>query len=93
LKVAGYLGVVGLELWMIVACSEIALDLVENRIDLKVVKDIFESSVGSLIVMNTLVTTDWLWVRFDPAYRVVWEEFAMDLMIGLAYRVETKVVK
>jgi len=33
LKVVEYLGVVGLEPWMMVACSEIALDLVENRID------------------------------------------------------------
>ena len=78
---------------MIAACSEIALDLVENRIDFNVVKDTFKSSVGPFFVVNTLVATDWLWVRFDPVYRVVWETFAMDLLIGLAYRVETKVVK
>jgi len=35
-----YLRVVVLEPWMVAACSEIALDLVENRIDLKVVKEI-----------------------------------------------------
>jgi len=66
LKVVEYLGVVRLEPWMIAACSEIALDLVESRTDLNVLKDTFESSVGSLFVVNTLVATDWLWVRFDP---------------------------
>jgi len=71
LKFVEYLGVVGLEPWMVATFSEIALDLVENRIDLKVVKYTFESSLGSLIVMNTLVATDWLWLRFDPVYRVV----------------------
>jgi len=93
LKVVEYLGVVGLEPWMIAACSEITLDLVESRIDLLVVKDTFESSVGSLIVVNTLVATGWLWVRFEPVYRVVWETFAMDLTTGLAYHVEMEVVE
>ena len=48
-KVVEYLGVMGLEPWMIATCSEIVLDLVENRIDLNVVKDIFESAVGSFL--------------------------------------------
>ena len=56
----------------------------ENRIDLEVRKDTFESLMGSLIVVNTLVATNWLWVRFDTVYRLVWETFANDLMIGLA---------
>ena len=53
-----YLGVVWLEPWMVVAYLEIALDLVENRIGLGVGKDTFESSVGSLIVVNTLAATE-----------------------------------
>jgi len=69
---------------MISACSEFDLYLVENRIDLMVVKDKHESLVGSQIMVNTLVATDWLWVRSDPVYRVVWETFAMDLVVGLA---------
>jgi len=44
---------------MVVACSEIALDLVENKIDLRVVRGTFEALSGSLIVMETLVTSDW----------------------------------
>jgi hypothetical protein len=56
---------------MVVARGEIAPDLVENRIDLKVVKGTFESSVGSPIVVNTFVATDWLWIRFHPVYLVV----------------------
>ena len=43
---------------MVVAYSEFSLDLVENRIGLEVGKDTFESSVGSLIVVNTLVATE-----------------------------------
>ena len=65
----------------------------EKRIDLNVVKHTFESSVGSFFVVNTLVATDWLWVRSDPVCWVVWETFAMDLLIGRAYDVETEVVK
>jgi len=67
--------------------------LVENRIDLEVGKNTFESSMCSLIVVNILVGTGWLWVRFDPAYQLVRETFANDLMIGLAYHVETGVVE
>ena len=61
--------------------------------DLKVVKDTFEPSLGPLIVVNTSVATDLLWVRFDPMYRVVWKTFAMDVIMGLAYHVETEVVE
>jgi len=69
---------------MIAACSEIDLDLVKNGINLMVVKDAHESLVGSQIMVNILVATDWLWVRSDPVYRVVWETFAMHLVVGLA---------
>ena len=44
-------------------------------------------------MVNTLVATGWLWVRFEPVYRVMWETFAMDLLIGLARHVEMKMVK
>ena len=40
-------------------------------------------------MVNALVATDWLWVRFDPVYRFVWEISGNDLMTGLAYHVET----
>jgi hypothetical protein len=42
---------------MVVACSEIALDLVENKIDLRVVRGTFEALSGSRIVMGKLVAS------------------------------------
>jgi hypothetical protein len=60
---------------MVVACSEIALDLVENKIDLRVVRGTFEALSGSLIVMDALVASDWYWVKFDLVCRLVFETF------------------
>ena len=76
---------------MVVACSEIALDLVENKIDLRVVRGTFEALSGSLIVMDTLVASNWYWVKCDLVYRLVFETFVNGLMIDLAYRVVTAV--
>ena len=53
----------------------------------------FEASVGSLIVINTVVTTDWYSVIFDPVYWLMWETFVNDLRIGLAYHVETEALE
>jgi hypothetical protein len=82
---------VELEPQMVVACSEIALDLVENKIDLKVVRGTFEALSGSLIVMDTVVAYDWYWVEYGLVYRLVLETFVNGLMIDLAYRVVTEV--
>jgi Co/Zn/Cd efflux system component len=57
------------------------------------VKGTFEALVGSLVVMNTLVATDWHWVVFDPVYQLVLETFVKDLVIGLAYRAVTEVME
>ena len=76
---------------MVVACSEITLDLVENKRDLRVVKGTFEVLSGSLIVMDTLVTSDWYWVKSDLVYRMVLGTFVNGLMIDLEYRVVTEV--
>ena len=53
----------------------------------------FEALVGSLVVMNTVVATDWHWVVFDPVCRLMWETLVNNLRIGLAYHVVAEVVE
>jgi hypothetical protein len=66
---------------MVVACSEIALYLVENKRDLRVVRVTFEALSGSLIVMDRLVVSDWYRVKSDLVYRLVLGTFVNGLMI------------
>jgi hypothetical protein len=42
---------------MIVACSEIAFNLMENKVDLRDVRGTFEALSGSRILMGTLVAS------------------------------------
>ena len=42
---------------------------------------------ASLILVNTVVVTDWHSVMFDPVYPLMWETFVNDLRIGIAYHV------
>jgi hypothetical protein len=78
---------------MVVACSEIALDLVENRTDWRVVSGIFGALVDSLIVMNTAVATVWRWAMCETLYWLMWETFVNDLRMGLAYHLVAEVVE
>jgi hypothetical protein len=73
------------------ACSKIALDLVENKMGLRVVGGTFEAAVGSLVLVDIMVTIDWYWVMMDPVYRLVLETFVKNLMAWLAYCVLTEV--
>jgi hypothetical protein len=74
-----------------VACSRIALDLVENKKGLSVVRGMFEAVVGSLVVVDIMVSIGWYWVTLDPVYRLVVETFVKNLMTWLAYCVLTEV--
>jgi hypothetical protein len=90
-KYAEYMFVVELEPQVGVACSRIALDLVENKMGLRVVRGTFEAVVGSLVVVDIMVSIGWYWVTLDPVYRLVLETFVKNLMTWLAYCVVTEV--
>jgi hypothetical protein len=74
-----------------VACSRIALDSVENKMWLRVVRGTFEAVVGSLVVVDIMVSIGWYWVTLDPVYWLVLETFVKNLMMWLAYCVLTEV--
>jgi hypothetical protein len=84
-KFAEYMLVVELELQVGVTCSRIALDLLENKMGLRVVRGTFEAVVGSLVVMDIMVSIGWYWVTLDPVCRLVLETFVKKLMTWLAY--------
>jgi hypothetical protein len=74
-----------------VACSRIALDSVENKMRLRVVRGTFEAVVGSLLVVDIMVSIGWYWVTLDSVYRLVLETFVKNLVTWLSYCVLTEV--
>jgi hypothetical protein len=58
-KCAEYMLAVELEPQAGVACSRIALNSVENKMCLRVVRDTFEAVVGSLVVLDIMVSIGW----------------------------------